>query len=322
MIYYLPICFILALLGTLLVNIKLYQQLYLKRKAYKTALNEAGSKKAIYRSDYRVLNRSLVALIVEQALSFIVCFLASFLLLFILGGVTIRVSTIFAYLWIPAIAQYVNCEILSGKVSYFECDVEDSITTFIGFILIIFVAIPILIGCHKGIYNFLYPYDSITFMEENYKDIPSIDEAALLEKADLSSGSSLEDPIYRNGNWIYPVRNDSSHVASSGYLIVDSTGANISFVPKDIVYSPWTISLTNAEIVTRTKLPSVVFFGDTTFQINPEDGDVYFCRFYGDYACFRAGRQVEGVILINATSGECETHPIKEIPDWITGVSF
>ena len=69
-------------------------------------------------------------------------------------------------------------------------------------------------------------------------------------------------------------------------------------------------------------VPSAVFFGNVSFQIEPETGDIYFAQFYGDYACLRAGRKVEGVILVNASTGKCETHLLNDIPNWVTGVSF
>ena len=331
MLHYLPICFILAILGTLLVNPALYYSPIYIRKKNKQALKEKeeNNKAGIYfgeKTNYTVFfpgNHSLTGLIVGQIVSFVLLFFATSLLYFV-GPVVLKPSTVLAYLWFPGIVHifrylgYNNSFIDSS----FSSEVEEIIVKASLVLGILFFAIPIAIGCHKGIYNYLYPYTDITFMEEDYQEYPSVDETTLLKEANLAAGSSLKDPVYRNGNWIYPVVNNSSHVESSGYLVVDATTRNISFVPKDIVYSPWVNSRNDVLLLARRLLPSKVFWGFTTFRIDPETEDIYFCIFYGDYACFRAGREVEGAILINATTGAYERYPMDEIPAWVTGISF
>lgn len=324
MILYLPICFILAILGTLLANPAFYYHLFQNRKRYKLALKNS---KTIRKSDYSIFydGEISIALVIGQCISFVVFFAISAFIL--CSMISLRFSTILAYLWIPAFAQLLNLLFWTNHGSVetsFECinNTEDNILRATIILTIIFFIIPIAIGVHKGVYNYLNPYDNITFLEEAYCEYPSVDETKLLEVANIADGSSLEDPIYRNGSWIYPVKNSNSHVSSSGYLIVDSAGKNFTFVAKDIIYSPWSSSKTDIGIVLRKLMPSAVFFGNTTFQVEPGTGDVYFCKFYGDYACFRAGRDVKGLILINATTGECQIHPISKIPSWITGISF
>lgn len=325
MINYLPICIILAILGTLLVNPAIYYHLYKKRKEYLEEVNKKKDKGIeVKRSYYRIIcgRNSGIGLVIGQALVFIVLFIIAYLTLYLVMASVISWSTILAYLWIPAIAQFFNCVYFSEEFSSLETEVEENVVKAGTVIVIAFFAIPIVIACHKGIYNYINPYDTITFMEEKYSEIPSVNETTMLKEANLAAGSSLKEPVYRNGNWIYPIANDSSHVESSGYLIVDSANGNISFVHKDIEYSPWMASRKNTDLLARRKVPSKVLFGDCIFEIEPETGDVYFCKFYGDYACFRAGRKVEGAILINATTGEGECYPIDKIPDWVTGISF
>lgn len=262
-------------------------------------------------------------MIVGQSICFIVVFLAALFCLYIMGPVSVRWSTILAYLWIPAISQLINCLFFDeGKSSLNGC--LEEVITFISLVAcIIFFVIPIGIACHKGIYTSIHPLDSITIMEENYEAYPSIDVTSMLTDANLAAGSCLKTPVYRNGNWIYPVVNDSSSVKSSGYFVVDSEGINVEFVPKDISYSPWLSSTNNnTAFVARRELPSALLFGSSIFEIEPETGDVYFCKFYGDYECFRAGRKVEGALLINATTGDVSKYLFDEIPDWVTGISL
>ncbi len=325
MINYLPICIILAILGTLLVNPAIYYHLYKKRKDYLKAVKEKKDKGIeVKRSHYSIISNcgSIIPLIVGQVIIFILVFIFAYLMLYFVMVSVISWSTILAYLWIPAIIQCLNCIWFNEGSTSLSYEVEESVVKAGTVITIAFFAIPIMIECHKGIYNYINPYDTITFMEERYSEIPSVNETTILKEANLAAGSSLKEPVYRNGNWIYPIENESSHVESSGYLIVDSANGNISFVPKDIEYSPWMASRKNTDLLARKKVPPKVLFGDCIFEIEPETGDVYFCKFYGDYACFRAGRKVEGAILINATTGESECYTMDEIPDWVTGISF
>lgn len=334
MIYYVPICIILAILGTVLVNPAFYYAILKKRKEYKEALKEFDKQveegkvpQNICKSDYSVFYSSPVWLIIGQIVLCIITFLFASFILYFQRAVVISYSTILAYLWIPALAQLINllfisAGIVTGDRGCFNRNIEDSMAITYLIIMIAFFIIPSCIGIHKGIYNYLYPYEHITFMEDNYQEYPTVDEEILLDKANLASGSLIQNPIYRNGNWIYPVINGSSHVNSSGYLVVDSSGRSIIFVKKDISYSPWIISSNHVNLVARRNLPSAVLFGKATFQIDPETGDIYFCKFYGDYACFRAGRNVKGAMLINATTGECTSYRMNEIPSWVTGISF
>lgn len=329
MIYYVPICIILAILGTVLVNPAFYYAILKKRKDYKEALKEFDKQveegkvpRNVRKSYYSIFDISPVWLIVGQIVLFIITFLFASFILYFEGAVVVSWSTVLAYLWIPALSQLFNWIILVSSGACFSSDVEDSIAITYLIIAIAFFIIPFGIGIHKGVYNYLYPYEHITFMEDKYQEYPTVDEEALLEKVNLASGSSIQNPIYRNGNWIYPVINDSSHVNSSGYLVVDSSGRLITFVKKDISYSPWINSSNHVNLVVRRNLPSAVLFGRATFQIEPETGDIYFCKFYGSYACFRAGRNVKGAMLINATTGECTNYTMNEIPTWVTGISF
>lgn len=328
MIHYVPICIILAILGTLLVNPMLYYHLIKQRKEYQKDLEKAKkqeidlsfiskSRYSIFRGDFPIF------LLIGQITVFTITFIFSSWFLYFSFAIVVSWSTILAYMWIPAISQIVTFVVYKCiNDSCFPYDVEDNIINTFGIIGIVFFVISVFIGIHKDVYNYLYPYDNITIMESDYAGYPTIDEAALLDKVDLASGSSIYSPIYRNGNWIYPVVNNNSYATSSGYLVVDTSEENITFVAKDIVYSPWIKSAKNVKLVARRFMPSKVLFGNPTFQIEPATGNIFFCIFYGDYACFRAGRDAEGAILIDATTGECISYKMSEIPNWVTGISF
>ena len=326
MIHYVPICFILAILGTLLANPVFYLELFKKRKKYLKALenfekNEKAGKHVspVRKSDYSIFDGSPEVLIIGQTVVFVSTFLFSVFLLYFATATTVRASTILAYLWIPAFSQFANWFFTAD--SYYSCLSRNISKTF-GIIALVLFICSCCVGIHKGVYNYLFPYDDITIMEEKYEECPTVDEITLLEKANLADGSSLRAPIYRNNSWIYPVENNNSHVDSSGYLVVDLPNDSFIFVEKDISYSPWATSTNNTDLIARRTMPSAVFFGSCTFQIEPETGDVYFCKFYGDYASFRAGREVEGAMLINATTGKHECYPLDSIPNWVTGISF
>lgn len=325
MIYYVPMCLVLALLGTILVNPIPYVEFFRQRKAHRKALSEATCEYdliQIKKCNYSIWDDGNfpIALIVGQSLLFIVTFICSLSIFYLNGLVAIRWSTVLTYLWIPAIAQIIN--LFFDVNNPFNGFIDDTIVYTIIVTLVIFFVIPIGIACHQGIYAYIHPFDAITIMEENYEDCPYVDVTSMLAKADLAEGSSLKAPVYRNGNWIYPVVNDSSTVKSSGYLVLDAKGENTEFIPKEIAYSPWLDSTNNTDLVARREMPSAVLFGDSIFEIEPETGDIYFCKFYGDYECFRAGRKIEGAFLINATTGEVSKYLLDEIPDWVTGIAL
>lgn len=330
MIHYVPICIILALLGTLLVNPTMYYHFFSRRLNYKKKLAEYEKEteehpyRYIEKPERHIFDEFPIWLIVGQIIAFLACF--GFCLWGFYAGtpMAIKYSAILAYMWIPGLFQAINCmfyAITDGDTS-FDSWISGSIYWTCLILAGIFIVVSIGVCIHTNVYNYQHTYDDITFMEENHEEYPTVDETTLLKTANLAAGSELYSPIYRNGNWIYPVVNSSSNVASSGYLVVDAAEENISFVPKDISYSPWLSTANGVQRVARRYAPSAVFFGDVSFQIEPETGDIYFAQFYGDYACFRAGRKVEGVFLINASTGECVPYLMKDIPDWVTGVSF
>lgn len=330
MIHYLPICFILALLGTLLVNPTMYYHFFSRRLTYKKKLAEYEKKRekdrysCAIKPQRHIFDEFPILLIVEQVIFFILTF--GFCLYGFYSGtpMAIKYSAILAYMWIPGIIQFFNFLIYmmtDGETS-FDGYISDSIYWTCLTLAAIFIVVSIGVGIHIGVYNYQHTYDDVTYMEENHEEYPTVDETTLLQTANLAAGSELYSPVYRNGNWVYPVVNSSSNVASSGYLVIDAAEENISFVPKDISYSPWISTANGVQRVARRYAPSAVFFGDVSFQIEPETGDIYFAQFYGDYACFRAGRKVEGVFLINASTGECIPYLMENIPDWVTGVSF
>lgn len=327
MSYYVPICLVLALFGTILVNPMLYIEIFKQRKAHRKALAEATCKYdflQLKENNYTIFDCGVFSfgLVVGQSILFTLTFIVAIFFLYFDGPVAVRWSTVFAYLWIPAFAQFLNWAYFDEGRSSLRNSLEEAINTISLILLIIFIVIPIGIACHKSIYNSLHPFDAITIMEENYEDCPSVDVTSLFGKANLAEGSFLRLPVCRNGHWIYPVCNDNSSAKSSGYFVVYSDGKR-EFVPKEIAYSPWIDSIhNNTDFVARREMPSTVLFGDSVFEIEPETGDVYFCKFYGDYECFRAGRKVEGALLINAATGDVEKYPLDEIPDWVTGISF
>lgn len=327
MIHYVPICIILAILGTLLVNPTMYYHFFSRRINYKKKLAEYEEKKAechyLDAPERNIFFEFPILLIIGQSICFVIIFVFCISLFYFCGPIAVKYSLIPAYLWLPGLFQFINFlwYVAAYNDTSFEASISDSIYNTCLILAGIFVVISIGVDIHNNVYNYLHTYEDVTFVEKTHKQYPTVNETTLMQTANLAAGSTIYSPIYRNGSWIYPVVNNGSNVASSGYLVY-STEENISFVPKDISYSPWLSTANGVQRVARRYSPSAVFYGDTTFQIEPETGDIYFAQFYGDYACFRAGRKVQGVILVNASSGNCETYPLSNIPDWITGVSF
>ena len=331
MSHYILICCVLALLSTVLVNPSLYYWLITSRKRLKVDLEKWKKDhpdrdvSSFYEWNSRRYNlyykgKLHVSTVIGQISIFILVFIFSMAVLYFLECTVVRFTTVLAYLWIPGIANFIVLVPHESRNTNYERDSEKVMGDGHVILGMILLFIPIIIGLHKGAYKFIYPYDNFTIIAETYEDVPKIDSTTILKEAKLASEAHLKEPIYRNNQWIYPVETDDSHVTSAGYIVVNSDD-DITFVSKEINYAPWMTTRCNSKYPARRLMPNAVLLGKQTYQIDP-NGDVFFCQVYGDYAFFRAGRVIKGIILIDAKTGQCQSYECSNIPSWITGISF
>jgi len=189
-------------------------------------------------------------------------------------------------------------------------------------IVLCLVSISLLV--HGGVYDYVHHIDTITFVEPKV-EVVSVDTLNTVQETVLIQGYTIKSPINRNGKIIFPMsRKDEKNLSIAGYIELNEDGTPV-IIEKALHFTPYQKGLQNCDFLSRQYLPKKQFYGDEwSFQIKPStdnDDEVYFAKMYGDFASLRGGRIVEGVFLINAATGEFETYPLNEIPEWVSGIS-
>lgn len=139
------------------------------------------------------------------------------------------------------------------------------------------------------------------YTQINYKDAP-------VRVTPLKYG----DPI----KWLY---NQSEGIP--GYLRVDMTTQEVSLIRLDegIRYSESEYFMRNIHRYLRFRYPTKIF-ADISFEID-DDGAPYWVASTVEYRIgFWSGKDIGGVVLVNAVTGECEYFDVENAPTWIDQV--
>lgn len=176
-------------------------------------------------------------------------------------------------------------------------------------------------GIAGSIYNFNHQQETTTFIQEETVPVISVDTLKTLENEMLVDGYELDSALNRNGKVVIPMKRDGN-VSYVGYVVIENDQPSI--VPKTLRYTPNQSGTNHPSLIARNIMPTKIFFGNWSFQLKPNENgedDVYYVCAYGTFKWLRAGRNIEGMMLINAETGEFSTCPIDEVPNWINGVS-
>ncbi|KON85116.1 membrane protein [Rossellomorea marisflavi] len=105
-----------------------------------------------------------------------------------------------------------------------------------------------------------------------------------------------------------------------GYFILSATDstANPKFMKQEMKYTPSSYLNENIERHIRMKYPKKIFYGDVQLEVNDE-GKPFYIRTYGTFISARNGFDAEGVVLVDALTGDTKAYPIKDIPAFIDG---
>lgn len=223
-------------------------------------------------------------------------------------------SSLLARAWLMAIGNFISTICTFADVPPFSG--KELLQAWACSFVIAIIWLTILI--HGWIYGFCNHVDANTFLTETEVPVISVDVSSTLEKEVLIQGYTLKSPINRNGKVIFPMSR-TGNISIAGYVELTYDGTPI-IVEKDLHYTPYQAGSQNIKYVARDYLPTKQFFGDWSFQLAP-NGDVYFAIVYGDFASLRAGRVVTGILLVNATTGECSAFTLNKVPDWVSGIS-
>ena len=186
-------------------------------------------------------------------------------------------------------------------------------------ICVVFV-ISLAINITTPIYEFNNPKELTVNIIEPEVPTLSVDVLKTLESLKFTDNDDcLESPVYRNGEVIYVLENSKSYIESPGYISVK--GDEVKFVEYELKYNPYILGINNVTYIARQALPDKIFFGSSFSLQKDEDGTIYYACLYGNHQFLRAGKNIEGMVYINAKTGEINTCRVEEIPSFMTGIS-
>lgn len=215
----------------------------------------------------------------------------------------------------------VACIPLSVRMSFFVARAmlelgNISSTLITAFVIFI---ISLAINVATPIYEFNNPKELTVSIVEPEVPTISVDISETLYKLKIADDTTFSSPVYRNGEVIYVVESGDSYTESPGYVSV--IGEEVKFVENRLKYNPCVIGVNNVGFVARQKLPDKVFFGDEFSFQKDEKGNVYYACLYGTHPFLRAGKNIEGMVYVNASTGDVTICSLEEIPSFMTGIS-
>lgn len=225
--------------------------------------------------------------------------------------------------WLIGLIHFVNFLVLLMVDSEIEL-FEDWPKGFIPCALILSIGLFVL-SCGCGIaescYNYSHQEKTTTFLQDESVPVISVDTLKTLENEVLIDGYELVSAINRNGKVVIPMKRDGN-VSYAGYVVIENDQPRI--VQKSLCYTPAHSSTNNPTMIARENMPTKIFFGNWSFQLKPNENgedDVYFVCAYGTFKWLRAGRNIEGMMFVNAETGEFSYCSIKDVPNWVSGIS-
>jgi len=120
----------------------------------------------------------------------------------------------------------------------------------------------------------------------------------------------------RYGNIIKWFNNQSSGIP--GYISVDMTNQDVTLVQREqgIKYSPGEYFFRDLDRYLRFKYPTKIF-EDYSFEVDDEGTPYWICPVIKYTIGLFGGRDVAGVVMLNASTGESEYYDIAEVPGWV-----
>ena len=105
-----------------------------------------------------------------------------------------------------------------------------------------------------------------------------------------------------------------------GYFMMSATdaSANPKFVEREMTYVPSAFLNDNLERHMCLQFPTLIFCGEPQLEID-DDGKPYYIRSYGDFISARSGFDVQGIIMIDAATGQTDKLALADVPAFIDG---
>ena len=105
-----------------------------------------------------------------------------------------------------------------------------------------------------------------------------------------------------------------------GYFMLSATdsSANPKFVEAEMAYVPSAYLNSDLERYMRLHYPTLVFNGDAQLEVD-EDGKPYYIRTYGKFISARDGFDAQGIVMVDAATGETSKFELEDVPAFIDG---
>lgn len=105
-----------------------------------------------------------------------------------------------------------------------------------------------------------------------------------------------------------------------GYFTMSATDSadNPKFIKSEMAYTPSSYFQKNLERHMRMNNPNAIFYGDAQLEIDDE-GKPHYIRSYGEFISARNGFTVDGIVMVDPSTGDTETFTLDEVPDFIDG---
>lgn len=105
-----------------------------------------------------------------------------------------------------------------------------------------------------------------------------------------------------------------------GYIVVDSvTGdADLKILDKGMKYLPSALFNENLYRHLRFKYKTLIF--DEAFFELDNEGNPYFIVPYIKYSAIGLKKEIDGIVILNPVTGECNKYSVKDVPSWVDHV--
>lgn len=105
-----------------------------------------------------------------------------------------------------------------------------------------------------------------------------------------------------------------------GYFMLSATdsSANPKFVEAEMAYVPSAYLNSDLERYMRLHYPTLVFNGDAQLEVD-EDGKPHYIRTYGKFISARDGFDAQGIVIVDAATGETSKFALEDVPAFIDG---
>ena len=198
---------------------------------------------------------------------------------------------------------------------------------------------------HASAYQKMMPVENREFSEDitqiSMNDVPIVDRDSAVqlgnrkigELVNLISQFEVDESSYsytqinyqgvptrvaplRYGNVIKWFNNQSNGIP--GYISVDMTTQDVDLIQLEqgIKYSPGEYFLRYLDRHLRFKYPTKIF-ESYSFEVNDDGKPYWICPVIQYTIGFFGGRDVAGVVMVDACTGDSQYYDISEVPEWV-----